>query len=309
MVNEILSCDWGTSSFRLRYVSLTSKEILSEVINDIGIIQVYNNWLLTDKDETERLDYYLNILEKQLQNFSAFDKNIPLIISGMASSSIGMKVLDYATLPFNIQSGNVPVLQIKSDKKFDRNIILVSGLKTNEDVMRGEETMLYGLDLPGEKVMVIMPGTHSKHVQVENNIIVDFKTYMSGEVFDLLANKSVLRQSVLKNDSEHYKDSFRYGVIEGAKGNLLNKVFHVRTNRLFQKQTPEANYHYLSGLITGAELKALTNEDTIHLISTKKFQALYLSAIETLLPEKKVNCYDADEALVNGHRRLAHVLL
>lgn len=309
MIKEILSCDWGTSSFRLRHVSLPDKEILMEISNDLGIGQVYNDWLQTGKDESERLNFYKETLLKQLQNFSSVDKNIPLIISGMASSSIGMKTLDYTAVPFNTRSGNLQILKIFADKNFDRDIILVSGLRTSKDIMRGEETMLYSLDLFGERSMVIIPGTHSKHVVIENNVITDFKTYMSGELFDLLAGKSVLKQSVLKNDSEHYKDSFITGVINGAKGNLLNEVFYVRTKHVFQQQKPEANYHYLSGLVIGSELKELTNEDTIHLISTKKFHALYLPAIETLLPGKKVNCYDADEALVNGHRRLAHVLL
>lgn len=309
MVKEILSCDWGTSSFRLRHVSLTGKEILMEISNDLGIGQVYSDWLQTRRDEAERLNFYKEILRTQFQNFSSVDKNIPLIISGMASSSIGMKTLDYTAVPFNIRSGNLHTLKISADKNFDRDIILVSGLRTSKDIMRGEETILYGLNLSGDRFTAIIPGTHSKHVVIENNVITDFKTYISGELFDLLAGKSVLKQSVLKNDSEHYKDSFITGVINGGKGNVLNEAFYVRTKHVFQQQTPEANYHYLSGLVIGSELKELTNEDTIHLISTKKFQALYLPAIETLLPGKKVNCCDADDALVNGHCRLAHALL
>ncbi len=119
----------------------------------------------------------------------------------MASSSIGISELSYGEVPYDLIAGGLHSELTPADRSFGRQILLVSGLKTNNDVMRGEETMLTGLDFGNENVAVIFPGTHCKHVYVKNNIVIDFKTYMSGEFFDLLAHKSVLAKSVVAESS------------------------------------------------------------------------------------------------------------
>jgi 2-dehydro-3-deoxygalactonokinase len=164
--------------------------------------------------------------------------------------------------------------------------------------------MLLGCEIHDGDWLIIFPGTHSKHVTVKNKVVVDFKTYMTGEVFDLLSNQSILSKSVQRNSNEH-KAQFEKGVKEGAAGNLLNTAFHVRTNQLFNKNQPGENYHYLSGLVIGNELKDIrSGNEKIILAANQKFGELYSSAIE-IITGKKPELQDADELLIKGHCRIA----
>jgi 2-dehydro-3-deoxygalactonokinase len=309
MAKQILSCDWGTSSFRMRLVSVDNATVLKETVANKGIAAVCGEWLQTNRNENERISFYKRFLQSVLdKDFADEIKDLPIVISGMASSSIGMKELAYSEIPFDLPGNNLNTFEIKADDICPHDIILISGLKTGNDVMRGEETMLLGIDLNrNEDAFIIFPGTHSKHVMIKNNTVVDFKTYMTGEVFNMLATKTVLSNSVIKNNDFNEK-SFIKGVEEAATGNLLNSSFHARTNLLFKKYTAEENYHFLSGLIIGAELKELeTIPGNIYLVCSRNLLQQYITALK-ILNHNNAQYYDADEALIKAHCKLSRLL-
>ena len=315
MTKQILSCDWGTTSFRLRLVNVKDGKILAEMNEGRGIAAVHNDWLQSNKPENDRVSFYKIILQSYIRKLHGGDlEGVPFIMSGMASSSIGIKELSYSKIPFDLGGdslNSLNVLKIVSDEECRHDILLVSGLKTNSDVMRGEETMLVGCDF-GDNVetLAIFPGTHSKHAMVKNKILIDFKTYMTGEIFDLLANKSILAKSVIKSEGEKFSSVFETGVKEGAAGNLLNTSFHVRTNQLFKTLSPEENYHYLSGLVIGTELKEISATNVnIHLVCGQGLMERYRMALQILMPNGKLQCHNADNALIEGHCRLANHFL
>src|SRR4029079_6951360 len=122
--------------------------------------------------------------------------------------------------------------------------------------------------------------THSKHVRVKDNHVVDLKTYMTGEFFALLSQKSILSDSVefggdLSN--EQNLESFEEGVRTGLKENILHASFLTRTNTLFSKYSKQANYHYLSGVLIGAELKDITESTAspVHIVCSKELKQPY----------------------------------
>ena len=127
---------------------------------------------------------------------------------------------------------------------------------------------------------------------------------MTGELFDLLATKSILSNSVKSENlfSEIGQSWFEKGVEEGATKNLLNSIFHVRTNLLFNKLLPVENYHYLSGLLIGTELKDLLQNDysTVTIVSDKKFLPLYSNASHLLKVNKNIQLLNSDKALIKG---------
>jgi 2-dehydro-3-deoxygalactonokinase len=82
-----------------------------------------------------------------------------------------------------------------------RKLWIVPGVSTQAgesppDVMRGEETQIYGALTLAERTdgsgLFILPGTHSNWVWVENGSIVWFKTFMTGELFSVLSEHSIL---------------------------------------------------------------------------------------------------------------------
>jgi len=320
-MNKFLSCDWGTSSFRLRLVNTTELFVEAEEKNNKGIFSCYTAWKQRENnDEEARLYFFLNILLKQIrllelkinQSLSGF----PVVISGMASSNIGMMPLPYAAMPFAIDGAGLVCRQFKQNKNFGHDVLLISGIRSDDDVMRGEETQLIGCagqheDNPEEKLF-IFPGTHSKHISVKNNQAVAFNTYMTGEFFALLSEKSILGSTVEKPDgpqTDAGMRSFLKGVSDSAQSNLLHNCFKVRTNNLFSKLTNTENYNYLSGLIIATELRELLYYDPIqiYLCAGSDLQAYYNEALAELGLGYKVHTFSpqwVEEAVVRGQLKI-----
>ena len=302
------SCDWGTTSLRLRLVALPGCKIIAEENSDEGIAAIFNLWKEQKEPEENRFDFYLRVLENKietLQKKAKFDlEDIPLVISGMASSTIGIIDIPYKILPANANGSDLVTKLVEKTKKFSHDIVIISGVRSVDDVMRGEETQLAGAVDGQAEGLFIFPGTHSKHVWVKEKKIVNVKTYMTGEFFDLLATKSILASSV-DGDAlfgERGKNSFRKGLQNAQAGNILHESFLVRTNLLFDQHSKQDNFFYLSGLLIGSELKELADEEfSITLVGSEKQCLYYKEAVNALYPEKVVNIIAADQATIRGH--------
>ena len=299
MNNFIISCDWGTSEFRLRLINLKEEAVINEIISPNGVQSIHNRWT-ADSEKISKKECYLQFLLVQIEILLADqlkeNKNIPILISGMASSSIGIEELPYAKIPFDLNGKNAVSKFMKKNAEFPYDLLLISGVRTTNDVMRGEETQLIGIaELKelmqlNEEAICIFPGTHSKHIKISKGNIVDFKTYLTGEMFELLSTKSVLKGAVSKEDNQKVMDKLNlqsfYNGLNASQNNanLLNKLFSVRTNALFSLLSSQENYFYLSGLLIGSEIKSLHQEMpcTIVLCSGNSLFQLYRLAIEKL---------------------------
>jgi 2-dehydro-3-deoxygalactonokinase len=302
-----LSCDWGTSSFRLRLIDAATKTVLAETLTQQGISATYDAWKA--HQATSRFSFYSNYINEQIQQISQqTDKslnNIPLVIAGMASSAIGMKELPYKKIPFVIHPQNLLTDIIAGSPSFPHKTILVSGACSSADVMRGEETILAGCAINSSfnKQLFILPGTHSKHILVENKMLTEIKTYMTGELFQLLSTKSILSNSVeQENTNTKANDIFLKGVSDATASSFLNNIFHVRINTLFNTMDKKENYYYLSGLLIGEELKQVLNENVelVTIVSSGNLLQLYHAALSALNKNFTVLTEDADKALIHA---------
>ena len=306
---NFLSCDWGTSSFRLRLVNAITQEILDEIVSKQGIADTYQNWQAMGQLETERIEFYTNILRGAIAQLSSpIALETPIILSGMASSTMGLRELPYQKFPFTWDTAQLPIHKISNHRTFTHPIYLVSGFRTETDIMRGEETLLLGCDVAddAEKVF-IFPGTHSKHIWVKNKIATDFKTYMTGELFHLLGTKSVLANSIEKGDDF---DAFTLGVKAAFKdGDLLHNAFLVRTRHILNRTHPLSNYAFLSGLLIGLELKDVPQNVPIYLICGEHLEKPYQISLTLRGVKDTLVCLNADEILVKGHCKIAQNIL
>lgn len=273
MKNYLLGCDWGTSSFRLRLINIPDLQLLGEIISQEGIASTFTAWkkngepngIARDQFFRQRLKRQVGLLaEKTAINL----KDSCLVISGMASSSIGMDEVPYATLPFPVDGSQASVKRLDGQADFPHEIFLISGVCSPHDVMRGEETQLIGLlalldseHYPIKDTIILFPGTHSKHVYIQDGQLIDFQTFMTGEVFNLMSHYSILKDSVETPRAIQYTDSeldaFIAGIHEANTTPILNGLFRIRTNQLFDKLTKSQNSLYLSGLLIGSELNSL----------------------------------------------------
>lgn len=317
-MNAFLSCDWGTSALRLNLVDAQSGLVITRESSDQGIARTFSQWNATDK--SSRMAFYLDILQQHIismeQRTGTSLDGLKLFISGMASSSMGLMELPYSDLPFALSGPDLRVKHLPSQENFNHAISIISGVKSTDDVMRGEETQLMGCidDTAGgtKNDLFIFPGTHSKHTLVNNDQITGFKTYMTGDIFELLSQKSILSNSVEKEsdlENPDFLTSFKQGVTDAISSNLLNAIFKVRTNNLFDIYTKKQNFTYLSGLLIGTELKDLltSTAERFHLLCGSGLAKYYLIAFEQLNIENKLKTYSpqwVDEAVVRAHYKI-----
>jgi 2-dehydro-3-deoxygalactonokinase len=307
-MEKFISCDWGTSSFRLRLIETASQTVLAEVSTGQGIAAIYTLW--NNSKMTDRFSFYSEILSVNIitlqKQYGQSLTGVAVVVSGMASSGIGMLQLPYKKIPFDKNGEDLLLHFIPASVSFTNPLLMVSGVCSLTDVLRGEETILAGCDTgsTNEEMLFIFPGTHSKHLTLKNGIVVDFDTYMTGEIFDLLVSKSILSASVQKEIFEYGGEmemAFKKGVLQGCSTNLLNSIFHARTNQLFNYSDKDANYYFLSGLLIGTELKEITAKKYtgIQLVASGTFSPLYKIALETL-GITGIQQQDADTALIKG---------
>jgi len=311
---KFISCDWGTSVLRLRLIDIDTTSVEAETVSDQGVSSTFNLWKQSSKHEDERLFYYRSILNEQVAKLEAqlsiSLENLPLIVSGMASSNIGMLELPYKEVPLNADGRDLYTRVIQPTDDFRHKILMISGIKTTNDVMRGEETQLIGCLNDDDEAdrYFIFTGTHSKHVRVKNGEAIDFKTYMTGEFFELLSKKSVLSNVVENNvlPGDDNMESFRKGVADSLHSNLLHSSFLVRTNHLLGKLSKKENYYYLSGLLIGTEMKDLTDEyEHINLVSNEFLGRYYKAAFDVLNKRNSVlETESADGALLKGQSKM-----
>jgi len=281
MIPDFTSCDWGTTNLRVRIIRGDS--VVKEHRSDRGA-----STLKSPQEFRETLEGAMN----------ALGVTGPVVISGMAGSSIGWKELPYARLPFLLDGSAAVVDEIES------GIFLLSGVRSEDDVMRGEETELLGLDVGREELVVILPGTHSKHCMLKNGAMVAFRTFMSGELHALLGSHGILRQSVAPGWDEA---AFLEGLGEATHGSLTSSLFKVRTRSLLHRKCPESNGSFLSGLLIGSELSALPKDLPLVLAAAGAIATPYRIAFRALGLDARSHIISQDEAAtlaVRGQRKI-----
>lgn len=328
----ILGCDWGTSSFRMRLFDIVREAVIGEVVSNEGISKMHSGWQEVNKENasiTKTVFFRRYLLEqlKVLSGKTAVDlDDIAIVISGMASSSIGMEEVSYAHMPFTVDGSNAVIRHLTSEEAFPHDIILISGVRSENDVMRGEETQLIGLlallkqrAIEPAKGVLIFPGTHSKHIHISDGSLFRFNTFMTGEVFNVLCNHSILKNSIERNDeselSETEVNAFKTGVQKSKETGILNGLFTVRTNELFDKFDKKQNAFYLSGLLIGEEMNYLLKDEEVHLYlcGASNLAKFYAMAIEELNLSNRTTIVAAelvDKAAVAGQNLIfkKHVL-
>lgn len=177
----------------------------------------------------------------------------PVLMCGMIGSRQGWVEAPYVELPADAEQLARNLAEVPGTNAAIVPGLVGDALAGGRDVIRGEETQIVGaLDADA---LYCLPGTHSKWVSVEKGRIVRFATFMTGEVYGVLRQHSILGR--LMENEAHDDLAFSEGIERGRKaGGLLHQLFSVRTDGLFGAQKPTALASYLSGLLIGHELRA-----------------------------------------------------
>jgi 2-dehydro-3-deoxygalactonokinase len=239
MTKPFIGLDWGTTSFRAYLVSADGS-VQDQTAAPEGILSV--------KDGA-----FENALEARI---ATWDKSLPIVASGMITSRQGWVELPYVDCPAG-PAELARSIQIKTLAS-GRTVHFMTGLHLNSqtlghDVMRSEETQVFGAMDSGASHFVT-PGTHSKWIDVEEDKITNFATYITGETFSLLKQHSILGR-LMANDADDDHE-FHKGVDRAFAdpAGLLHNLFSARSLALFNELAPEKISSYLSGMVIGAEV-------------------------------------------------------
>lgn len=181
--------------------------------------------------------------------------DLPMLLGGMAGSTLGWADAPYLPCPVTVADLADALVWVE-----DRKTAIVPGAKRvgadRADVMRGEEIQLLGAVEAGlipAECRVCHPGTHSKWARMEGGRLEDFRTAMTGELFNLLREHSILAEH-LRGDADP-GPAFDAGVRKGLEGGLLTaQIFSVRASVLLGQMEAEDAPAFLSGLLVGADV-------------------------------------------------------
>ena len=207
--------------------------------------------------------------------------DLPMLLAGMAGSNRGWVDAPYLPCPADIDD-LVENLVWAGERE-----AIIPGLSYvgdgRADVMRGEEVQLLGAIALGEvpaDALVCHPGTHNKWVVIEGGQIVSFRTVMTGELFNLLKQHSIIGD--LLQGEVAVNEAFQRGAAHGIENeDLQSELFAIRARWLLGKAEPEACASYASGLLIGSDVKiGLAGHKDVIVMGRPALTRLYAAAIE-----------------------------
>jgi 2-dehydro-3-deoxygalactonokinase len=252
--NVFIAGDWGTTNLRLYLCQFGDSEPtrVLDRLSGPGVSQL--------NGEFERVFFEL------AGDWIAEHGLVPVILSGMVGSTIGWHEVSYLECPVAAEQ------IIEGRTQFTAGGLefsIVAGLRTVNplgapDLMRGEELQLLGwmrsvCAVEDTERLIVLPGTHNKWALVKNGRVENFVTALTGELFSLLENHSVLVAN--PGERSFVRDAFMQGVmavqdLEG--GQLLHALFAIRSRQVLGEMSEQDASSYLSGMLIGSDVLGAT---------------------------------------------------
>jgi 2-dehydro-3-deoxygalactonokinase len=231
----------------------------------------------------------------------------PMLLAGMIGSNRGWVEAPYVAAP----AGGEEIARQLVWPESGRTAIVpgVSYLDGQAaDVMRGEEVQIVGAVAAGlvpTDCLLCHPGTHNKWVELRGGRIAAFRTVMTGEIFNLLKNNSILAD--LLGNSASPDRSFASGVGHGlAADDLTAELFSVRARVLLGRGKREEAPSYISGLLIGADVRIgmrMRSEEEIIVMGRPELTGLYAAGLA--IAGCRAREVDGERAFLAGVRHLA----
>ncbi|WP_435169194.1 2-dehydro-3-deoxygalactonokinase [Falsirhodobacter sp. 1013] len=276
MTATLIALDWGTSSLRAWCLDARG-QVLDQRESPEGIMHVK--------------DGFAAAFQRIIGPWRADHPDLPALACGMIGSAQGWKEAPYLSCPAGPEELAGAMVALP-----EHGLHIVPGVSQRHpaDVMRGEETQIAGaLALhptlrPGAHL--VMPGTHSKWVTIRDGRIQGFTTFMTGELFAVLKEHSILGR-LAKTPGED-DAAFAQGLDAAREGDLPSRLFSARSGVLLGDRPASSSLDYLSGLIIGAEIASaqglLQPKDTPVLIGAPALVGRYRQALAAFgLPDAR----------------------
>lgn len=288
-----VAVDWGTTKCRLWLMS-ADNQVLAHDANAHGM-----NILKHAND-------YEPLLLTWISEWLANDSVLPIYICGMAGSREGWQEAAYLTTPIKLAEQLNPCHVKTNDRRIA--VYIVPGIKQNSpaNVMRGEETQINGFlsEHNHYNGLIILPGTHTKWVEVVDGKVAQFSTAMTGELFDLLQTQSILRFSTEQADwhETSFIETFKNAIASPL--NFSERLFAIRARHLLENSDKAKAYASLSAELIALECSGMQHrfahsmKQHCVIIGNDQLSQIYQLAMQ--LQNYQAEIYVGDTAVING---------
>ncbi len=293
---KLIAVDWGSSSFRA-YLLDNANKVVERVENHKGVL-------------TLNAGSYVNTLLDACGEWLKHWPHLPVVMAGMIGSRSGWAETSYVPCPVSSEELSLHLHELTVLPGVKVLITPgVSGFSPSQapDVMRGEEAQIFGALQIAEttEAMLCLPGTHSKWAHIDNNSIIQFSTFFTGEIFSLLQEHRSIGAILDENTAEDTanEDAFVQGVeYSRTGGGFLHHIFSARAHWLTNSRQVKGLSSYLSGIAIGHEFSGAIalygRSDKLLMVGNNQLQQLYQLA--AAIYDCQISNIDADQAFVAG---------
>ncbi|MGO4707205.1 2-dehydro-3-deoxygalactonokinase [Microvirga sp. 2MCAF38] len=272
---RFIVADWGTTRFRGYLVE--NETILDSVSSSEGVSALKSG-------------QHRDVFMRHCGPWLDAEPEAPILLVGMVGSREGWVMAPYASCPAG--PADIAKAMIPVDLGDGRQAHIVPGLfyepvPDAADVMRGEETLVLGSGVTDG--LVCLPGTHPKWIEMRAGKVERFATYMTGEMYALLREHSMIGRPATEPEDPQ---GFDLG-LEAAERNsgqdaahhagLLNLLFGARAAVVSGRMESSLLGPYLSGLLTGDEINSALSQfarpTSITIIADSPRADLYVEAL------------------------------
>ncbi len=289
----MIALDWGTSNLRASLLG-DGGVVLESRAAAVGVMAV----------PERRFAEALNALCGDWIDRHA----CPAIASGMVGSRQGWQEAPYVECLATLAQVAAQLTRIELTPRVTLYIVpglCCIGADGRDDVMRGEETQVWGAALSAGACCVL-PGTHSKWVWAgDAGDISAFQTFMTGELYALLTQHGILGR--LMQFGHVRPDAFAQGVSLGLAehASATHAIFAARTAGLMHRIDPEGLPDFLSGILIGIEIGGATRRSKLQRVTLLGDDALCRRYEVALAQASIATARAPDDATTRGQWRVA----
>lgn len=244
---RLIALDWGTSSLRAYLLGAGAAVLDSR----------FRTWGIQHTPDGDFARAYQQLVGDWLERWP----HLPALASGMIGSRQGWREVPYVDCPADERrlADGLVVIDTGGSRLHLAPGVMQKGERPN--VLRGEETQVVGALWRDRSLrddaLLVLPGTHSKWVSVREGRLVSFDTYLTGELFALLRDHSILGRPAQEQGIEASSAAFDRGlrVARQASRGIADQLFSVRSLVLSGELSAAHSLDYLSGLLIGEELR------------------------------------------------------
>ncbi|WP_392561985.1 2-dehydro-3-deoxygalactonokinase [Orbus sturtevantii] len=269
----IVTIDSGTTNTRVKLWE--NNTVIGQASDVVGVRDTAITGSNDKLSQAVKRGLMTVLAEKEIRCYD----NVVIVASGMITSNMGLCEIPHLTAPVSQQQLAAGMVSKILPDIINHPIWFIPGVKNAiddvnldncelMDMMRGEEIEAIGvlslLSLQGP-ALIILPGSHSKFVKVnDNNEIIACATTLAGEFIDIITQQTLLANSLNHQFASSIEEEY---LLKGAqycqKVGITRSCFSIRILDLFSQLTINQKANFLLGIVLYCDLQAIKHSEAL----------------------------------------------